>query len=71
MQIQFAKWKILLNRRASHMGTDTNHMKPRQENAVQLTTGQCFPGVQGWGWEEIAELLERISMVMKLFYIIF
>lgn len=53
------------------METDTNHMKPRQENTVQLTTGQCFPGVQGWGWKKIAELLERISMVMKLFYIIF
>lgn len=53
------------------MGTVTNHMKPRQEDAVQLTTSQCFPGVQGRGQEELAELLERISMVLKLLYIIF
>lgn len=53
------------------MGTDTNHMKPRKENTVQLTTDQSFPGVQGRGWEEIAELLERISMVLILLYIIF
>lgn len=53
------------------MGTVTNHMKPRQEDTVQLTTGQCFPGVQGRGQEEIAELLERISMVLNLLCVIF